>query len=787
MRPIILIIFSSIYFHSYTQELSGVIVDRSGDPIAFANVELQPAGFMTTTDTDGRFIFKELGNRTHRLQVSAPSYKTIVETIDLADTKNVYLKITLNPAVETLQEVVVKAESAVQIVSREPLSITSINAKTVQAINTDPVDMLNRTSGVRVRQSGGLGSEVNISIQGTQEDAVRRYYDGLPIKFLPRGLDVNNMPINQVERIDIYRGVTPLEVGTDALGGGINIIPKKPGKTYVDVSYQYGSFNTHRPSVNLFFLNKSDIFFGSNVFYNYSDNDYKIDAHDLNEEARRAENIIEVRRFHNRYEATYGDFYFGLKNKKWADEFKVTAMYNDVHTEIQTPVIFSPVKPFGEVTGGEHGFNLLMDYKLSSADDRLSVKVKAGYGEYTQEVNDSTRFFYNWFGERLNTPNSNGAELSNNPLDLALDREVLLGRFTSSYKIGSHKLTISNLLIRQDRKGRNELIVDAGNDPLAFPSFLSQNYAGLEWKASWLQEKLETVTTYKNYQLNAEATSLEDLFPDENDDGFEARSASNNYHGANAAIKYSFNSNFFIRSSFEYAYRLPEEEELFGNLVTIRSNINLRPEQSDNINLGLFYRTYLFGNMPIAVELNGFYRYQRDRIVLLASGIDLAQFFNEEEVEISGADAFISFEPFKNARSNFAVTYQDLRIRSVLDFTETDLIGERLFNVPPFFLTFDASYELPSLFLESDALTLTYFYDFVDEFPAIRVTNFDQDQVNFVPTQNIHSLEVTYIPPGKSWSISGRTNNIFNDDVFDNFRVQRPGRNFNIKVRYVFE
>ncbi|MEM7110356.1 MAG: TonB-dependent receptor, partial [Bacteroidota bacterium] len=291
MRLSAVILLVSLSHPLRAQQITGRVMNRNTDPIPFANVELLSRGLTAITDTDGRFVFDGLQPGLYRMRVSASSYKTITENIDLTGTNRVSVVINLNSVVETLEEVVIEGESQVKIISREPLAITSINAETVQALNTDPVEMLNRTSGVRVRQSGGLGSEVNISIQGAQGSAIRRYYDGLPIKFMSRGLDVNNMPVNQVDRIDVYRGVTPLEVGTDALGGGINIVPKKHETNYLDVTYQHGSFNTHRPSVNLFLINDKDFFAGSNFFYNYSDNNYEIDAQDLNEFTGSAENV----------------------------------------------------------------------------------------------------------------------------------------------------------------------------------------------------------------------------------------------------------------------------------------------------------------------------------------------------------------------------------------------------------------------------------------------------------------------------------------------------------------
>ena len=61
---------------------------------------------------------------------------------------------------------------------------------------------------------------------------------------------INNIPVNLAERIEIYKGVVPVGFGGDAIGGAVNIVTNRRRRSFVDASYSYGSFNTHRSSVN---------------------------------------------------------------------------------------------------------------------------------------------------------------------------------------------------------------------------------------------------------------------------------------------------------------------------------------------------------------------------------------------------------------------------------------------------------------------------------------------------------------------------------------------------------
>ena len=90
---------------------------------------------------------------------------------------------------------------------------------------------------------------------------------------------LNNIPVNFAERIEVYRGVVPVGFGTDAIGGIINIVtPKRRRQWFVDASYSYGSFNTHKSYVNVGQALQNGFKYEINAFQNYSDNDYWIDS-----------------------------------------------------------------------------------------------------------------------------------------------------------------------------------------------------------------------------------------------------------------------------------------------------------------------------------------------------------------------------------------------------------------------------------------------------------------------------------------------------------------------------
>ena len=80
---------------------------------------------------------------------------------------------------------------------------------------------------MKVRESGGVGSDMQLTLDGFSGKHVKIFIDGVPQEGVGSSFGLNNIPVNFAERIEIYKGVVPVGFGTDAIGGVINIITKK--------------------------------------------------------------------------------------------------------------------------------------------------------------------------------------------------------------------------------------------------------------------------------------------------------------------------------------------------------------------------------------------------------------------------------------------------------------------------------------------------------------------------------------------------------------------------------
>ncbi|MCE3338468.1 TonB-dependent receptor domain-containing protein, partial [Staphylococcus aureus] len=89
--------------------------------------------------------------------------------------------------------------------------------------------------------------------------------------------------------------------------------------------------------------------------------------------------------------------------------------------------------------------------------------------------------------------------------------------------------------------------------------------------------------------------------------------------GYGIASRYKLTDELGLKASYEHAYRLQEGEELFGNGIDISSNSKLKPEQSDNVNVGLYY-SYKLNQHKFAIEGSYFFRNAKDFIYFIPSG-----------------------------------------------------------------------------------------------------------------------------------------------------------------------
>jgi outer membrane cobalamin receptor len=105
--------------------------------------------------------------------------------------------------------------------------------------------LLAELPGVSVLRTGGIGSLATLSLRGSTRDQVGVYLDGVPLNAgIGGGVDLSTLPLGDVERVEVYRGASPLAFGGSALGGILSVTTRVPKQSWMQAELGAGSFET---------------------------------------------------------------------------------------------------------------------------------------------------------------------------------------------------------------------------------------------------------------------------------------------------------------------------------------------------------------------------------------------------------------------------------------------------------------------------------------------------------------------------------------------------------------
>ena len=157
----------------------------------------------------------------------------------------------------TLDEVVVTATRDEEEIRKIPASVTVITKEEIEQSNAQTtVDLMRDKAGVVVSDYIGNGKTATVDIRGFGETGPLNtlvLIDGRRVNEIDlSGVDWTQIPVDQIERIEIVRGSGSVLYGDNAAGGVINIITKKPEKPFsADAEVVGGSYNYNKESASV--------------------------------------------------------------------------------------------------------------------------------------------------------------------------------------------------------------------------------------------------------------------------------------------------------------------------------------------------------------------------------------------------------------------------------------------------------------------------------------------------------------------------------------------------------
>lgn len=787
-RIVILSLLLASFIHQpvYGQprgHISGKITSVEDGVINFANVYLKDTQYGTVPDKDGIYhLSAPVGE--YVLVVSALGYKTEEIPVRLTQQNRLRQDVTLAPENVQVEKVVVSA-SGVSRVRESAYNAVAIDTKALQNTTLNLSDALARAPGLKIRETGGVGSNMTIMLDGFTGNHVKVFIDGVPQDGTGSSFSLNNIPVNYAERIEIYKGVVPVGFGTDAIGGVINIVTKKNSvsqdrnRWFLDASYSFGSFNTHKSYVNFGQTLKNGFTYEINAFQNYSDNNYHIDTpvKQFLEDGytMTTDEIFRVKRFHDTYhnEAVVGKL--GVVGKKWADRLLFGFTWSQMYKEIQNGARQEVV--FGERYREGHSLMPSMEYiKRDLLTEGLNIRVTANYNRNQTDNVDTSEYEYNWFGERKKR--SSPGEVSYGHSRQYDDNWN--GTATLDYRIGDvHAFTFNHMISAFRRNSKDMLVAGSTKNPI--PSDNRKNISGLSYRLK--PSDRWNVSLFGKYYRMFSATSVAETTAQ---DSWFRDTRSQDYWGYGAAGTYFIIDGLQTKLSYEKACRMPSDNEMFGNSENLVGNFDLKPEQSDNLNFTLSYdRT--FGLHSVYGEGGLIYRDTRDYI-MQSVGTETSQSVNHGKVLSKGYNFSVryGFSKWVSVGANFTQLNARNNVKTFVNGNEDITYGVRMPNVPYQYTNADLTFYWQDLGWKGNLLTFTYDNMYVHSFPLYFENLGDRETKMFVPKQFSHNLTVSYSIMNGRYNLSLECRNFTDEKLFDNFSLQKAGRAVYGKFRVYF-
>ena len=768
---LLLLLTTSSLWAQNIAELSGKITDKATQkPLIGADIYLKELKKGANADAQGNYYLKGIPEGNYTIIGSYLGYQTFSRKIYLKGQER--LDISLKEQAEEISGVTVSGKSIAHQKKEESMPVTVIDMSNMRGTVSNVQDILAKTVGVTLRTSGGVGSSSRISVRGLEGKRIGFFIDELPMSEQTDYLDINDIPVDMIDRIEIYKGVVPARFGGSSLGGAINIVIREYPDKYADLSYGYESFNTHKAQgVFKRNLKARGLVFGIGGGYTTSDNNYTFDS--------PYREGLRITRNHDKYRKYIigGSF----KAKKW--------WFDEVEFE---PVV---VKTYKEIQGIEydireaHSESLMAGLANKLTKDNfltegLNFDMFSGVVLTQMNFIDKATRRYEWDGSSYPTPSRYGGEVGYNfPSDSDDQKLSFINKTNLEYIINErHSFNFNSVFSIAKGTPKDELKTLSLGKQVNFDSRMHSWVSGLTYDLRSLNDIFLNSLTVRYYQYTMH-TQMAPLFvPGKYDIDLQK----NNW-GVNNAMRYRFLPSLMGKLSAGYEVRIPSENELLGDGISVVPSADLLPERNASANLGLLFD--LTGKHPTnaQIEMNFFYMYLQDMIRYTA-GLIGAQYQNFGEMRTLGVEFEAKADVLPSLYAYVNTTYQDLR--DTRDYEPASTVPnptkyKRMPNIPYLMANAGIEFHRENLFggsgqntrLFADvAFVEEYFYDF----------ELTQLQKRRIPRSTTIDIGFEHSFLNNKLFISGKLRNVTNEKTLSEFNRPLPGINGGVKIRMIF-
>ena len=755
--------------------IAGVVIDASSkEPLSGATLYVEELKKTILTDEKGEYAVLDVPIGTYTIIVNYVGYTSKTQKIQASvetDKKGI---IRLTAQSQSLKEVIVTAKNEARKIREQAMPVTVISMKQLQGTVSNVQDILSKTVGVTVHATGGEGSSSRISVRGLEGKRIGIFMDETPMNDQSDYVDINDIPTDMIDRIEIYKGIVPAKFGGSAMGGAVNIVLKEYPDRYADISYSHESFNVNKAqTVFKRHLKDAGLVFGVGGSYTYADNSYTMESPYVKG--------LKIKRDHDKFKKII--FGGSLKARKWwFDKVELEPIFMTTYKETQG--IEFDIRE-AHTTSRLFGLNNKLEkenFLIEGLD--LDMSSALGYTQYS--LVDTAMVWYDWSGNSYPSASANGGELGTRYASNS-DNEKLtfINKLNLEYLINKHhSVNFNSVFSFANGYPSDPTKEKSMGKKVDFNSHMKSWVVGFTYDYRTANDRfLNSLTSrYYWYSMKTRYQNIYTRTPPV-DINLTKKSL-----GFSDAMRYRFTPYFMVKLSGGYDVRIPSENELLGDGYIISPSERLMPERNMSTNLGFFYDLTGIHPSNLQIELNGYYMYLKD-MIRYAKGVLGAQYQNFGEMRTLGVELEVKADvfPFLYAYGN--VTYQDLRDERKYEENSTipnPTKGMRMPNIPFFMANAGVEFHKENLFGGKGQNTRLFAdLSFIDEyFYDFEIT---ENEKRRIPRSTTLDLSFEHSFMNQRLFISGKVKNVTDAKVLSEFNCPLPGRSFGVKLRYIFK
>lgn len=661
------ILSSNFLFSQYEIQ---VISEETNQPIEGATVKVftPKDTIVYVTDKNGLFpvkITEGIDRNDCRFEIDADGYETYSFKHDGSPTAIC----PLTPKAERMEDVVITGQIAMTTAEKSIHKIRVLDSKTIEAKGAVNLkDALSNELSFRVTQDQMLGS--GIQMQGFSGENVKILIDGIPVIGRMNGnVDLSQINLNDIDRIEIVEGPMSVNYGSDALAGTINLITKRTSKQGFQaiVNSYYETVGNYNLDTKLSYNLKHHRFSISgmrNFFDGWSPSDSFIEF-----PKSRPADTNRIKEWKPKEQYQLGASYT-IQYKKWSIN-PFAEFYWETLTNRGVPLKPDFIRAFDDL--------------FKTTRQNQGIKFNAFFGK-NYRVNGVVA--HNFYERKKNMYLKDLTTLQSHITDDPNDQDTSIFRTIMSRS----SFASSSITQKIDYEVGYDLNFDiAKGKRISDSSKTMGDYAlfsSMEWKAfnGFIVKPAARIAYNSVFYWN--------FLPSLN-------------------LKYRV-KNWNFRVSYAKGYRAPGMKELYMDFVDsnhdIHGNSKLKPEQSHNIQLWTGYHLDLPKsrfNDGIDFELNAYYQNVSDKIELSqnAAGVSYS-YFNLEDFESLGGKFNISYQnDFINAKLGTSLVNVRTSFDGKVFHTTPELSASIMYTWSKVDMTFSAFYKYSGrsvIFIETE-------------------------------------------------------------------------------------